>query len=123
MIVLTKLHLIPNDKDEKTLSGGLKKYLEKLDIVMLIAFHSKVLSIINPVSQLLQKEDRDVSNATTMLKRSISCCKLFVTHMKKLKKKLYLLLKSGVLVVIVNIVAEEFQELHAKYTRKQLTSD
>ena len=60
MAVLTKLHLISNDKDEKTVSGGLKKYLEKFDTVMPIAFQSKVLSIINPVSQLLQNEDQDV---------------------------------------------------------------
>ena len=31
MIFLPKLHFIPNEKDEKTVSGGVKKYLEKLD--------------------------------------------------------------------------------------------
>ena len=38
LIVLTKLELLGNDKDEKSLASGLKKYLESITTVLLIVF-------------------------------------------------------------------------------------
>jgi len=72
---LTKLVLCPNDKEEKTVAAGLKAFLENFSTVILIVFQCKVHNIINPVSQLLQKEDEDISNASAMLNRAIDMMK------------------------------------------------
>jgi hypothetical protein len=77
MIVLTKLMLCPTptDKDEKTVAGGLKAYLENFSTVMIIVFQYKVHNIIHPVSQLLQKENQDLSTSSVMLQRAVSMMK------------------------------------------------
>ena len=56
LVVLAKLELSPNDRQEQTTAAGLKFFLEDFNTVLLIVFQSKVLCIINPVSQLLQRE-------------------------------------------------------------------
>ena len=38
--------------------------------VLLIVFQSKVLCIINPVSQLLQREQQDLSTAASLLQKA-----------------------------------------------------
>jgi hypothetical protein len=67
MIVLTKLVLCASDKEEKAVAAGLKAYLENFSTVILIVFQCRVHSIINPVSQLLQKDDQDISYSSVML--------------------------------------------------------
>ena len=75
MIVLTKLVLCATDKEEKAVAAGLKANLENLNTVLLIVFQCRVHSIINPVSQLLQRDDQDISYSSVMLQRAVNMMK------------------------------------------------
>ena len=58
LMVLTRLVLSSTDKEEKAVAAGLKTYMENFSTVILIVFQCKVHNIINPGSQLLQKDDQ-----------------------------------------------------------------
>ena len=70
LVVLAKLELSPNDRQEQTTAAGLKSFLEDFNTVLVIVFQSKVLCIINPVSQLLQREQQDLSTTASLLQKA-----------------------------------------------------
>ena len=75
LMVLTRLVLSSTDKEEKAVAAGLKSYMENLSTVILIVFQCQVNNIINPVSQLLQKVDQDISCSSAMLQRAVNAMK------------------------------------------------
>ena len=87
LIVLTKLELMANDKEEKSLASGLKKYLENFTSVLLIVYQNKVLNVINPVSQMLQKENRNLSSASDLINKAIDEMKLLRNSFDEVKEE------------------------------------
>ena len=68
----SQLKLNGNDNEEKRMAAGLKSFLEDFSTVILIVYQGKIHDIINPVSQLLQKEDQNLFKASEMLQQSIA---------------------------------------------------
>lgn len=72
---LTRICLLSNKLDERSEASGLINAIQRFEFVVLIVMQDKLLRSVDLVSQLLQRPDMDLFNATTLLETALTSIK------------------------------------------------
>ena len=72
---LTEISLTSTKADERTEASGLLKVIQTFEFIMLVVMQDKLLLSVNLVSQLLQRQDMDLFDATSMLEAALTSIK------------------------------------------------